>query len=86
MSQKEKEGAQCLIHASRGLSKTLGLMLWILSILERHSSALLFNNKADNCRNGAAGELVPFFSSFFGGAAVQELFFCCRSVSDNVRF
>lgn len=78
MSQKEKEGAQCLIHASRGLCKTLGLMLWILSILERHSSALLFNSKADKCRNGAAGELVPFFRG--GGDSITSFAAILRQI------
>lgn len=46
MSQREKAALRS-IHASRGLQKTLGLMLWIFSVLEMHVSALLFNNEAD---------------------------------------
>ncbi len=46
MSQREKAVLR-FIHASRGLQKTLGLMLWIFSVLEMHLSALLFDNETD---------------------------------------
>lgn len=59
MSQREKAALRS-IHASRGLQKTLGLMLWIFSVLEMHVSALLFNNEADQIRNGTAGKVEPF--------------------------
>lgn len=46
MSQREKAVLR-FIHASRELQKTLGLMLWIFSVLEMHLSALLVDYGAD---------------------------------------
>ena len=46
MSQREK-AVQRLIYASSELQKTLGLMLWIYSVLEMHLSSLLVDSGAD---------------------------------------